>query len=100
MSWRDYSLTRMNLLFDLSECYLENNIDIYTDPTIARMIHEMEMMVYYLKEKEFDINDLASINAYRYNKGYNPLKISDIYNYLVKLEERIIDFKNKYSLPF
>lgn len=100
MAWRDYSMTRMNLLFDLSEAYMEDKINIYTDPTIARMIHEMEKMVQYTNEKPFDVNDLAAINHYRINHGKKPLSIKDITKYMQDMVKRIEEFKTRYSLPF
>lgn len=100
MSWRDYSMTRMNLIFDLSECYEKIDGNDWIDPTIARAVHEMKMMVNYFEEKPLDSHDLALINQYRFNHNKKLLSIDDVYQSIDNLRDRINELEERYTLPF
>lgn len=101
MSWRDYSMTRMNLIFDLSDCYgRDSQGNDWMDPTIARAVHEMRMIVKYYEEKPLDVNDLALINQYRFNHCKKLLSFSDVNKHIEDLKVRIKELEEKYTFPF
>lgn len=101
MSWRDYSMTRMNLIFDLSDSYGRDiHGNDWLDPTIARAVHEMEMMVKYFEERPLDANDLALINQYRFNHCKALLSIDDVYKKIDDMKLRIKELTERYTLPF
>lgn len=101
MSWRDYSMTRMNLIFDLADAYCrDEHGNDWMDPTIARAVHEMEMMIHYFEERPLDANDLALINQYRFNHTMTLLSLDDVYKKMDEMKKRVQFLTEKFTFPF
>lgn len=100
MTWRDYSLTRMNLIFELSGCYDEDYNERWIDSSIARLYHEMTQSVQYFKNKGLDPHDLALINDWRAKNGKSILSISDVEKHIQDLDSRAEEIRQRYTLPF
>ena len=101
MSWRDYSMTRMNLIFDLADAYCrDEHGNDWMDPTIARAVHEMEMMIHYFEESPLDANDLALINQYRFNHTMTLLSLDDVYKKMDEMKKRVQFLTEKFTFPF
>lgn len=101
MTWRDYSMTRMNMIFELSGCYSDDNdLDVWINPSMARLYHELNEIVEYYKNKGINVQDLALINSYRAKKGKKILSKDDVFNYILELKKRAEWIKEKMVLPF
>ncbi len=104
-AWRDYSLSRMHVLLDMSDCY--NDDHQVFGLGIARLIHELEKQLDILEEEKIEMKDIALINNYRLQRDPNSklLKVSDLFKYKLKLEAAIKHLKSAYiddnpGLPF
>lgn len=94
-------MTRMNLIFDLADAYCrDEHGNDWMDPTIARAVHEMEMMIHYFEERPLDANDLALINQYRFNHTMTLLSLDDVYKKMDEMKKRVQFLTEKFTFPF
>lgn len=102
MAWRDFSLTRQNILLGLSEAYThDDKINNYLDPLLAECTNNLRKQFEYLLDHKISGSEIQMINNYLKEKGIDKrLNEEDVYKYMEELNERIQRFEDKFTLPF
>ena len=101
-TWRDFSLTRQNILLGLVDAYsYDDKINYYLDPLIAECVNNLRKQYDYMMTHKISGAELQMMNNYLKEKraGY-LLTENDVYKYMEELNNRIKKFEDDFSLPF
>lgn len=102
MNWRDFSLTRQNILLGMVEAYShKDKVNNYIDPLISEAVYNLSEQYNYLLTHVISGAELQMMNNYlkEIGAGYSLTK-DDIYAYMEDIQNRIDRFVNDFTLPF
>ena len=102
VAWRSFTLPRQDILLELADAYNVEN-DIWIDKSFASVYKKMIDMREWLSNNKLNQADIEMINNYLRSKkkgSVQTLTKADIESYISELDERIEDFRKRYTLPF
>ena len=98
VSWRSFSLTKQNILMELSEAFIYNQD--WLDPSFAETYVKLCEQYDYLMMNDISKQEIEMINNYRRVKKLPLINENDIKLYCDELLNRIKYFEEKLQLPY